>query len=132
MANSTPKKKIDSLPALIKSKRGNISAIARALKVDRHTVYGQIEADDNLKQLLKNAREEMLDNAEDKLGSAVKKGEAWAVCFTLKTQGQERGYIEKQKIEHGGPNDGPIQHRFVVEIVKNDSNSSGTDKDSNQ
>ncbi len=102
MANHTPKKKLAKIPALIAEKRGNVSAIARELKITRSTLHNNIQADETLKQLLADERERMLDNAEDKLGDAVDKGEAWAVCFTLKTQGQERGYVEKQKIEHSG------------------------------
>lgn len=34
----------------------------------------------------------MLDHAESSLQKAVLKGEAWAVCFFLKTQGKSRGY----------------------------------------
>lgn len=128
MANVTPKKKVDSIGGLIRTKRGNISAVARALKLPRNTVYRQIEADPELKTALQDAREEMLDTAEDKLGGAIRKGEPWAVCFTLKTQGQSRGYVEKQKMEHSGPEGKPIQTQYIVEIVKNDGNNTATDK----
>lgn len=116
MANVTPKKKLEQISGLITSKRGNISAVARALKLPRNTVYRQIEASEDLKTALADAREEMLDTAEDKLGQAVTKGEAWAVCFTLKTQGQERGYIEKTKTELTGKDGGPVATEVVYKV----------------
>lgn len=129
MANQTPTIKLAKIPELIAKHRGNLSAIARAMKVTRSTLHNHVNADETLKQLLADERERMLDNAEDKLGQAVGKGEAWAVCFTLKTQGSKRGYIEKQRHEHTGEDGGPIQQQFVVEIVTNDGNGSTTSQD---
>ena len=40
--------------------------------------------------------------AELALYKAIQDGEGWAVCFYLKTQGKQRGYIERQEIEHSG------------------------------
>ena len=117
VANLTPKRKRAMMPELIATHRGNVSAVARALNMPRSSVHVIIQADPALKQLLDDERERMLDNAEDRLGMAVDKGEAWAVCFTLKTQGQQRGYIERQRVEHSGPNDGPIQTQVIIQGV---------------
>lgn len=128
MANKTPKKKIDSIPVLIERHRGNVSAIARHLKLTRTTLLNNINADPELKQLLAEERERMLDNAEDKLGQAVSGGEAWAVCFTLKTQGKGRGYVERQ--EHTGKDgDDLVPKKYIIEIVTNDGNGTTTDQD---
>ena len=43
------------------------------------------------------ATEQALDIAEESLITAVKAGEAWAVCFLLKTRGKKRGYTERQE-----------------------------------
>lgn len=40
-----------------------------------------------------------LDLAESQLKVAVSKGEAWAICFTLKTKGRKRGYVERLTIQ---------------------------------
>jgi hypothetical protein len=48
---------------------------------------------------IREERELMLDAAELSLARAVEKGEAWAVCFTLKTIGKGRGYVEKTEVE---------------------------------
>lgn len=96
---------------MILSKRGNVSALAKSYRVSRKAVLDWIAEDPAAQQALKDARETALDNAEDALGNAVKKGEAWAVCFYLKTQGKGRGYVEKSEIDHGG------QIKIVVEYA---------------
>ena len=88
---------------------GNLSAAARALGVARSSVAEYIARRPNLVALRLDLKEARIDNAESSLDLAVAKGEGWAVCFLLKTQGQDRGYIEKQKHEHTGPNGLPIQ-----------------------
>jgi hypothetical protein len=48
------------------------------------------------------ARGELLDVAEVKLWQAVQRGDAWAIAFALKTLGKQRGYVERQVLEHEG------------------------------
>lgn len=86
------------LVKLILSKRGNVSAVARSYRVSRKAIMDWIEEDPEAQRALKDARETALDDGEDALGKAVKKGEPWAVCFLLKTQGKERGYIERNEV----------------------------------
>ena len=74
---------------------GNISAAARMLGVTRRAIAKRIDGDPILKAAVVDARETMLDDAERSLAKAVLAGEAWAVCFLLKTQGRGRGYIER-------------------------------------
>ncbi len=96
---TTPSKlTAESVTAAIRDMNGNISAVARRLGVCRQTVYFYIERDPSVKDVLTEARETMLDNAESSLYRAVLAGEAWAVCFFLKTQGKARGYVERQEV----------------------------------
>lgn len=81
---------------------GNISAAARALGVNRRSLSFRIQKNPQLREVLTDARESMLDNAETALQKAVLAGEAWAVCFYLKTQGKARGYIERQEHQMDG------------------------------
>lgn len=82
----------------IEPTKGNVAAIARALGTSRGTVWNRIQSSPPLQKLLADARETMLDNAESSLYRAVLAGEAWAVCFFLKTQGKSRGYVERQEV----------------------------------
>jgi len=82
----------------IEPTKGNVAAIARALGTSRGTVWNRIQSSPALQSLLADARETMIDNAESSLYRAVLAGEAWAVCFFLKTQGKRRGYVERQEV----------------------------------
>ena len=94
----------------IEPTKGNVAAIARALGTSRGTVWNRIQASPALQTLLSDARETMLDNAESALYRAVLGGEAWAVCFFLKTQGKRRGYVERQEVT--GADGGAIVMRW--------------------
>jgi hypothetical protein len=80
--------------ALIKT-HGNVSAAARILSVTRRALTLRMEKNPALAQLVIDARESMVDDAEGALHKAVQSGEGWAVCFTLKCLGKPRGYIER-------------------------------------
>lgn len=100
---------------------GNISAAARALGVARHTISDRIQKDPALAQYVIDARESRVDRAEDALGSAVDAKEGWAVCFTLKTLGKSRGYIERSEVENthrGGLTLGLADALKVMDMVK--------------
>lgn len=74
---------------------GNLDAIARSFGSSRRTVKRIIDSDPALLRAWEDAREGMIDNAESALYRGVIGGQAWAVCFFLKTQGRKRGYIER-------------------------------------
>jgi hypothetical protein len=84
--------------SLIAKYRGNLTSVARELTCDRHTLYAFIASHATCQKALANSRESMIDNAESSLYAKVLEGEAWAVCFFLKTQGKKRGYVERQEV----------------------------------
>ena len=81
---------------------GNVSLAARQLGIARCTIYLRIKKNSKLTEAIEQFREKAIDDAESALQRAVLNGEGWAVCFTLKTIGKSRGYIEKQQVEHSG------------------------------
>lgn len=93
--------------------RGNVAAVARKFGVHRSSVQVLIGKSEPLQMIQKDAREGMLDDAESALYRAVVQGEAWAVCFLLKTQGKDRGYIERQ--EHDHKHSGEV--KTVTEVI---------------
>lgn len=95
--------------------KGNLAAVARSFGMSRQTLYSYIKDHPTVQRAVEEARETMLDNAESALYTAVLNGEAWAVCFFLKTQGKSRGYVERQ--EHTGEGGGAIVVRIVDEVV---------------
>ncbi len=86
------------MAAAIVTFQGNLKAIARNFKVHRSSVQEFIGKSKELTQILKDAREGELDDAESSLYRAIINGEAWAVCFKLKTQGKGRGYVERKEL----------------------------------
>jgi len=92
----------DEIIAAVKKANGNLTAAARILGVTRQTLYNYRKRYKTVNDAIEEQRETMLDNAESVLYRAVLNGEAWAVCFFLKTQGKKRGYIERLQQESTG------------------------------
>lgn len=72
---------------------------ARSLGCNPATIYKRMQRNPEIEQAIKDKREEFIDSAETALKQAVGGGEAWAVCFTLKTIGRQRGYYERQEVD---------------------------------
>lgn len=89
---------IEQIAHAIEKKAGNVSDAARALKVTRRALYKRIDDSEELQQVLKDARETLVDVAESQLLKQIKRGNTAAIIFTLKTQGKERGYVERTEI----------------------------------
>jgi hypothetical protein len=104
---------LDELLAAIAQCNGNATAVARKLHVCRATICNYQKRYANVKHAFAAARESMKDNVESVLYEKALAGESWAVCFFLKTQAKDRGYIERT--EMSGPEGGPITLRVVYE-----------------
>ena len=89
---------VDKVNVLIDEMMGNVSMVARTLNISRTTLYNYINSHSTVKAKLDEAREKMIDNVESVLYSKALAGEAWAVCFFLKTQAKHRGYVERQEL----------------------------------
>ncbi len=108
---TTPSKlSAEPVTAAIRDLHGNLSAVAKQLGVCRQTLYTYIDRHPSIQAVVAESRETMLDNAESALYRAVLNGEAWAVCFFLKTQGKRRGYVERQEVT--GADGGPLVMRW--------------------
>ncbi len=99
---STPRVDDAKLAEMLRESNGNISHAARTMGISRFAIHSHLKANPELQQILDDARQTMLDEAENALLSAVREKQGWAVCFTLKTIGQERGYIERADQSHSG------------------------------
>jgi len=82
----------EQLAKAIVEYRGNLSAIARALKVSRTTVVHRIRSRTDLVEALSDTKEGIKDMAEDQLIAAIEAGEPWAIQFFLARVARERGY----------------------------------------
>lgn len=76
---------------------GNLSTAAKSLSVDRATLYKWIEQE-SLEEAVQEGRNTRLDFVESKLDQKINSGDTTAIIFFLKTQGKNRGYVERQEI----------------------------------
>jgi Bacterial regulatory protein, Fis family len=92
---------------------GMISPAARKLGCSRHTIRRYLAEYPEIAEAIEDANEEVNDIAELQLLDAIKRGEAWAICFRLKTKAKNRGYVEKAEI--GGTGGGPVAIKLVYD-----------------
>lgn len=86
------------IAAGLRAQRGNISATAEALGVDRRTIYRRVTDNAELEAIWKEARESLIDVAESALLKLINEGNVAAIIFALKTQGRSRGYSERLEL----------------------------------
>ncbi len=79
---------------------GFVSQAAKALNVQPQAIYKRIRRSQHLTDVQFQLTETYLDLAESKLIKAIQEGESWAICFFLKCRGKQRGYVEKQMLDH--------------------------------
>lgn len=104
--------------AALHENHGLVSLAARNLGCDRGTIYKRAKKHPTVQQAIDDARDLMTDEAESALYKAIKRGEAWAVCFYLKTQGKARGYVERQEVT--GADGGPAAFTFTLAVGDRD------------
>src|SRR5918998_5068925 len=97
----------------LEESKGLIAPAARYLGCSRSTVRSYLEEYTAVGQAKLDQREAVTDMAENALYAAILRGEAWAICFYLKTQAKDRGYIEKA--EMSGPGGKPISIKVVYD-----------------
>jgi hypothetical protein len=91
----TVNRTVDEYAVALREARGLLSHAAQRLGVTDEAVRQRVKKHPTLQQVRAEAREAMLDVAESVLFEQIRRGEAWACCFFLKTQGKERGYVER-------------------------------------
>lgn len=79
--------------------KGLLSLAADRLGCSRECVRQYTKRYAQLAKVRDEARSKLVDTAELALESAVIDKAGWAVCFTLKTLGKDRGYVERQEVK---------------------------------
>ena len=108
--------------------RGKIAVAARTLGCTRQTIYDYKARHPEIGVALEDAEELQLDMTELKLFQAIEKGEAWAICFYLKTKGRARGYVERHEVS-GHLSLGELLKSLPPRGVKATPNTGGTESD---
>lgn len=99
--------------AALEATSGRAYMAADRLRCSAVTVYNYARRYKEVQDVFEHHKGKRLDIAESKLWEAVLNGEAWAVCFYLKTQGKQRGYVEKNITQH----EGGLSMQIVEEVI---------------
>ena len=91
---------------------GVVTVAAHNTGIHRDTHYRWMKEDEEYKAKVSSLKEVTVDFAEAQLHKLIKEGNVAATIFFLKTQGKNRGYIERQEIT--GAEGAPI-----IEIIGN-------------
>ncbi len=88
------KYKLAAVVEAIESARGMVHLAAKTLRCSPQTIYNYARESKQVRDVISDQRNLIKDVAELQLVNAIQRGEAWAICFYLKTQGRDRGYVE--------------------------------------
>lgn len=113
----------DIIDALRKT-NGNLTLAGQLLGCTREAIRIRVNRFPEIKQVLDESRESVIDVAESALQRAVLNGEGWAIAFTLKTIGKRRGYVEKTEQEITG-----LMGVQFIDDVPDEDNSDGNNID---
>ena len=97
---------VATVEAALRKHKGMVARAARMLRCTPQTIRNYMQRYPVLADVVASEREVIVDTVELKLHEAVGRGAPWAVCFTLKCLGKDRGYIERQ--ERTGVNGQPL------------------------
>jgi hypothetical protein len=84
----------------LRESRGILTAAANLLGTKRDVLQRVIDTNPHLSRVLNSILEENLDKAEWMLLEQVDQGNMSAISLLLKTKGKERGYTERNTLEH--------------------------------
>lgn len=84
---------------IYRQKMGIMTAACNAANVGRSTIFRWRKEDEEFDKALQAVHEERLDFAESALLRKIQSGDTASILFYLKTQGRERGYVERQSVE---------------------------------
>ena len=84
----------------MKDSLGNITTICQRLGISRKTFYEWRDRHDWVKELYDDEVEKTFDWVESKMLRKIEDGDTVMTIFFAKTRMKQRGYVERQEIEH--------------------------------
>jgi hypothetical protein len=89
-----------SVVSLFVKKGANVAACCAAIGVTRRTFDRWYADDDTFRAAINEQRESLIDFAESQLYQLIAEKNVPAILFFLKCKAKDRGYIERQEIDH--------------------------------
>jgi len=103
----------------LSSSFGNMSTIARRLKVTRRTVINYKNKWSTVKDAIESERDALKDFVEDRMAKRMLVDNSdTMIIFFAKTQMKDRGYVERY--EHTGESGDAIQLKVIKGVDAND------------
>lgn len=100
-----------TIAAALRATDGKVFLAAERVGCSPDAIYTRIKQEPALAALVADLRGKLVDLAETSLKRGVLSGDGWAVIFTLKTLGKDRGYVERSEVT--GKDGAPIQTEEV-------------------
>jgi hypothetical protein len=107
----------EEMMVILESSAGNVTTACQKMKISRQTHYNWLDRVDGYKKRFDNIQESILDFAESQLMKNIKDGKETSLIFLLKTKGKNRGYIERQEIDHSS-SDGSMKPPVSLDVSK--------------
>ena len=81
---------------------GVVTTACKQVGIGRTQFYEWLKTDGEFRKQVEDIQNVALDYAESQLHKQIGDGSTAATIFYLKTKGKNRGYIERQEIQHDG------------------------------
>ena len=81
---------------------GVVTTACKQIGIGRTQFYEWLKTDEEFRKQVEDIQNVALDYAESQLHKQIGDGSTAATIFYLKTKGKNRGYIERQEIQHDG------------------------------
>lgn len=101
----------------LESSLGVVSIACSKAEVSRETHYRWYREDPDYKSSVDNVKNICLDFVESKLFEQIRENNTTSTIFYLKTQGKNRGYIERQEVDLG------TENHFRIEILEREDDT---------
>lgn len=81
---------------------GVVTTACKQVGIGRTQFYEWLKTDEEFRKQVEDIQNVALDYAESQLHKQIGDGSTAATIFYLKTKGKNRGYVERQEIQHDG------------------------------
>jgi len=81
---------------------GVVTTACKQVGIGRTQFYEWLKTDEEFRKQVEDIQNVALDYAESQLHKQIGDGSTAATIFYLKTKGKNRGYVERQEIQHEG------------------------------
>lgn len=109
--------KTERIKEALEKTHGAIWLAAEKIPCHARTIQRRAEKVQEVREIIDKWRNRRIDMAEVMLDKAVANGEPWAIQFTLKTQGKDRGWVDRQELTGADGKD--LSANLVIYIPDN-------------